>query len=88
MVKDREGWHAIVHGVSKSQTQLNNWIRTLIFHVPGSTKASTLASEFLPFHLLLESLDDEGGSLAHQETEWVLTELINLFPLKGCNNQA
>ena len=24
MVKDREAWHAAVHGVPKSQTQLNN----------------------------------------------------------------
>ena len=24
MVKDREGWHAAVHGVAKSQTQLSN----------------------------------------------------------------
>ena len=24
MVKDREGWCAAVHGVTKSQTQLNN----------------------------------------------------------------
>ena len=24
-VKDREGWHAAVHGVTKSQTQLSNW---------------------------------------------------------------
>ena len=23
-VKDREGWHAAVHGVTKSQTQLND----------------------------------------------------------------
>ena len=23
-VKDREGWHAAVHGVTKSQTQLSN----------------------------------------------------------------
>ena len=28
MVKDREAWHAAVHGIEKSQTQLNNskWI--------------------------------------------------------------
>ena len=24
MVKDREAWHAAVHGVAKSRTQLNN----------------------------------------------------------------
>ena len=26
MVKNREAWHAAVHGVTKSQTQLNGWI--------------------------------------------------------------
>ena len=25
MVRDREAWHAVVHGAAKSQTQLNNW---------------------------------------------------------------
>ena len=25
MVKDREAWHAAVHGVAKNQTQLSNW---------------------------------------------------------------
>ena len=24
MVKDREAWHAAIHGVTKSQTQLSN----------------------------------------------------------------
>ena len=34
MVKDREAWHAVVHGVSKSQRWLNNWTTTTarIFH--------------------------------------------------------
>ena len=25
LVKDRESWHAAVHGLTKSQTQLSNW---------------------------------------------------------------
>ena len=30
LVKDREAWHAIVHGVAKSQSRLNNKNITLI----------------------------------------------------------
>ena len=26
IVKDREAWHATVHGVSKNQTQLTEWL--------------------------------------------------------------
>ena len=29
-VKDREAWHAVVHGVAKSQTQLSDWTTTTI----------------------------------------------------------
>ena len=28
MVKDREGWHSAVHGVSKSWTGLSDWTKT------------------------------------------------------------
>ena len=28
MVKDREAWHAAIHGVTKSQTWLNDWTTT------------------------------------------------------------
>ena len=29
-VKDREAWHAAVHGIPKSQTQLSNWTTTTL----------------------------------------------------------
>ena len=32
VVKDREGWHAVVHGVAKSWTQFNCW--TTICYIP------------------------------------------------------
>ena len=31
MVKDREAWHVVVHGVAKSQTGLSNWITTTTY---------------------------------------------------------
>ena len=30
MVKDRDAWHAAVHGAAKSRTQLSNWTTTLL----------------------------------------------------------
>ena len=32
MVKDREAWHAAVHGVAKSRAQLSNFTFTFHFH--------------------------------------------------------
>ena len=52
-VKDREGWHAAVHGVSKSQTLLSDWTTTkmhtflwtpspLTLHVPRTLRPYSL----------------------------------------------
>ena len=38
MVKDREAWHAAVHGVEKSQTRLSDWTTKFLYSiycVPG-----------------------------------------------------
>ena len=33
IVKDREAWIAVVHGVTKSQTQLSKWTTTNLIHI-------------------------------------------------------
>ena len=63
MVKDREAWHAAVHGVAKSQTQLSDLATTLssarcftkvLFLVPRNTLAlsSKAPACFGVFHYL------------------------------------
>ena len=32
LVMDREAWHAAIHGITKSRTQLSNFTLTLHFH--------------------------------------------------------
>ena len=35
MVRDREAWHAAVHGIAKSWTRLRSWTTTRAYYVPG-----------------------------------------------------
>ena len=36
-VKDREAWHAAVHGVAKSQARFSDWTTTCKFQQPYAT---------------------------------------------------
>ena len=35
MVKDKEAWHAAIHGVTKRQTQLSDWTAIILFYKWG-----------------------------------------------------
>ena len=72
-VKDREAWHAAVHGVSKSRTWLSDWTTTiwLLFKVWHICSVVNYVNCFLHvFSCLLESL-------------WILFFLI--FKIKTVN---
>ena len=63
LVMDREAWHAVVHGVTKSWTQLSDWtelIQTFVVKVISLlfNILSRLAIAFLPrtYHLLISWL--------------------------------
>ena len=56
MMKDKETWHSIVHGVAKSQTQLSNWtttgrIQTVIFSVQLLSHVWRFASPWTDCHM-------------------------------------
>ena len=44
ILKDREAWHAAVHGVTKSQTQLSDWTATTIMDRCGRINTSAPSS--------------------------------------------
>ena len=53
MVKDREAWYAIVHGVTKGQTWLSNWTTTIKPQLSGKLLGgSPPASPVVPFYAL------------------------------------
>ena len=40
LVMDREAWHAVIHGVAKSRTQLNNWTELTLHYIHKFTENS------------------------------------------------
>ena len=38
LVMDRETWHAVIHGVAKSRTQLSDWTELIVLQLQGQEK--------------------------------------------------
>ena len=54
LVMDRKAWHAAVHGVTKSQTWLRDWIELnwSSFPITGGSETASLSSCLSPFRML------------------------------------
>ena len=62
-VKDEEAWHAAVHGVTESQTQLSNWITT--------TKVrKRKTNNTIWYHLFVESKISYKWIYLQNRTDW------------------
>ena len=83
MVRDRETWHAAVHGVAKSQTQLSKWttitIVTLYLTIWGNARISAEAAVL--FYIITGSV--WGFQVFH-----ILTNTCYYLPLRRKTSQC
>ena len=49
LLMDREAWHAAIHGVRKSRTQLSNWTELNKFNKVNSINLALLKTQYLAF---------------------------------------
>ena len=74
LVKDREAWHAAVHGLTKSWTQLSDWTEPTLIVLPGKFHGQR--------RLVFYSLHSRRESDMAEH----LAELLRYGPLEGCVN--
>ena len=70
MVKDREVWHAVVHGVAKSRAWLSDWILTVTFQLVQTVKNLPAIQETLVWSLSLEDLLEKGRATYSNILTW------------------
>ena len=75
MVKDREAWHASVHGVTKSQTQMRDWTTATIKGEMNSYPIIVWV-----FNTLLTPPDRSFGRKINKET-WALSHTLGQIDL-------
>ena len=82
MVMDREDWHAAVHGVTKSQTQLSDWTTTTKFTIDLEKEMATHSS-ILAWRI---PWTEEPGGLQSMGSQRVsdMTERLTLSLLIFC----
>ena len=77
MVKDREAWHAAVHGVTKSWTQLSNW--TTNEFGKGKLERQVAFSSHRTGHTLSWCCISVDGNLEHHVEVVLVRFLVRFF---------
>ena len=73
LVMDREAWHAVVHGVAKSQTQLSDWTEL-------SQRIKQITLVFLPRGICNSILTGKSVyQKSVKETHWKATKCLVLI---------
>ena len=75
MVKDKEAWHAAVHGVSKSQIQLSDWTQQQL----SLQDVRLLLNQAGNICVITSSL---GGGQGLESNKWILIGYLNLIKTK------
>ena len=87
MVKDRESWHAAVHGVAKSQSRLSNWTMTRgseLVHAMSVLQA-LIWSPLLAVWTFRSSIREISfGKWESVLSYWRLASLSPWWPLYSC----
>ena len=73
MVKDREAWHAVVHGVAKSQTRLSN-------------RTTTMTKAGLRTNGLLLNFNQVGSTPLTEEILFYSREACKVGPEQNCSD--
>ena len=77
LVMDREGWHAVVHGVTKSQTRLSDWTEL------NSLRSSQTGFHKLPYHFTFSPAMYKGSNCFTSLSKIVYFPFCWLWPPSG-----
>ena len=91
MDRDREAWHAAVHGVAKSQTQLGHWttFHNCFLFFQANVKACATAKSLQSCLTLCDPIDGSPpdslvpGILQARTLEWVAISFSNAWKWKS-----
>ena len=79
ILKDSEAWHAAVHGVTKSQTQLSDWTTTIIFDEHRRKNSQKILANWIQQHIKKIIYHDQVGSIVSSKGWFNICKSVNVI---------